>query len=285
MALTFGAATSDRVRIEASSVLNSMGVYTLWAWVYPTSLTADRRILSKLDSVAFNGWAWQFTSAGNGGNSGNLELYHSFSGTPDANAVANTLPLVVNRWNFIAASVDASNVPRLYRGLQDIPVAECGYASQVTGVGSPNNDSGNPIYLANEDTFATAFPGRIATLGVINGRALSVGDLRMIQYRPQAVPGTVMLFQELGFNGTKLQPDWSGHGNHGAVTGATVSGHPYRNVYQPGAVKRWQGYDGYGPYPFSEPRRIGFVAAAGAAVTYPQLERFGHRGAFRGMLH
>jgi len=55
-------------------------------------------------------------------------------------------------------------------------------------------------------------------------RALSLGEIRSLQFHPRVLSGCV-LYSHYGFNGTGTQPDWSGKGNSGTVTGATVSNH------------------------------------------------------------
>ena len=79
-------------------------------------------------------------------------------------------------------------------------------------------------------TDSKAFPGSIALFGLLN-RVASQQEIVSLQFNPRVVSGT-KVFMPLGWNGTGTQPDLSGNGNSGTVTGATVAAHvPLRPLF------------------------------------------------------
>jgi hypothetical protein len=65
---------------------------------------------------------------------------------------------------------------------------------------------------------------RIAYEGFIDGTALALADL-VARWERLTNHANSKIFIHLGFAGTGTQPDLSGHGNSGTVTGATVGAH------------------------------------------------------------
>ena len=87
----------------------------------------------------------------------------------------------------------------------------------------PWREAGGNAYVGNSPGFVDAFVGRIGFFGVWN-RAMPLGEIVSHQWCPRKTSGCDALYH-LGFNGVAAQPDWSGSGNTGTVTGATVSDH------------------------------------------------------------
>jgi hypothetical protein len=80
------------------------------------------------------------------------------------------------------------------------------------------------MILFNRAAADLSFVGRGAILALFN-RVLLLPEIQAWQYRPRNLSGCVG-FWRLGSNGTATQPDFSGNGNSGTVTGATVAEDP-----------------------------------------------------------
>jgi len=98
------------------------------------------------------------------------------------------------------------------------------YTSQNGGEGAQNTDASNSLWVGNNSASTGQFlEGHVAWLGVWDTN-LSVTQLQNLQFKPQITANCVK-FTHYGFNGTGTQADWTGIGNDGTVTGATVSAH------------------------------------------------------------
>ena len=58
----------------------------------------------------------------------------------------------------------------------------------------------------------------------VHNTDLALAEIQRQQFRPHPLAST-LVFCMLGYAGTGTQPDWSGNGNNGTVTGATVADH------------------------------------------------------------
>ena len=145
-----------------------------------------------------------------------------------ATAAAASGTLTLNAWNYVAISYDESAGPLLYFGNLTTIVAQPSYsAGPVVGSGATSSDAiGNLLIGARSFSQAagSGFQGRIAFGGVWN-RVLSLGEIKEQQFHPHVTSGCV-LFSHLGYAGAvSTQPDWSGNGNAGTITGATQAAH------------------------------------------------------------
>jgi hypothetical protein len=261
MALTFGAVNSDAVNIGTGASISNLNPLSYIEWVYPTSVATSAGLLFMQKGRAASGGtrrAFSFAAAGNF-----LRLTVDRA-TTDTDYIASSLALTDNTWHCIAATFNsaasAGEVVNLYCGTLTAEMAETTYSTATDGSGAVGDDSGLAMKLGNDGAAAStsAFKGRIAIAAIFN-RVLTLGELQSWQFHPRVMSGCVGFWQ-LGYNGTSTQPDWSGNGNNGTVTGATLSDHvPLR-----GFRRRRSGL--YVPY----------VAAAGGVVTsrarfYPLL--------------
>jgi hypothetical protein len=220
MALNFTNAASDRVTVAANALHQTMSAFTLLAWVYPTSLVASRPIFRK-GTLVTTGWNFSVNDV-----SGNLR-FRCGRATATSDYITNTNPLVVNQWNFVAGTSDtgaaAGEHHNIYVGDLSTAATECAYGTTTNGSGTQNSDAGLPLVFGNLSSGTSAFPGYIAVVAVVT-RVLTPAQIVDWQFDPRIVPNTI-IFQELGFNGTSTQPDYSGNGLSGSVTGATVTDH------------------------------------------------------------
>lgn len=218
MALTLGAATSDRVDHGSAASLDNLDPFTMMMWLRVTSLTANRRFHEKNAAVNRS-----FLSGG----TGNISVDRGRSGGT-AIYVTNDTPLTLNAWQLLAFTFDtgagAGEVINIYMGDLTTLAVESTYGSTADGSGAISTDAAGNLVVGNRSsTFNRAFPGDIAVVTYVNA-VLSLNQIRDWQFRPRQLVNSV-LYSHYGFNGTGTQPDWSGNGNSGTVTGATVADH------------------------------------------------------------
>lgn len=218
MALTFGAATSDRVEISSSAEIDDLTTFTVLCWAFPTAANNSRRL-------------WQWEDSGDGviktffRQVAPNTRWGAVVVRATTNSDALTDDFTLNAWQFFGLTYDESDGSQaihIYRGTLTTTVAEVTYTSFIAGTGTTTADDGTK-FVGNVSGADVAFDGRIATYLVFN-RVLSLGEMRGQQFFVRNVAGCVNFFH-LGFNGTGTQPDWSGNGNSGTVTGATVGDH------------------------------------------------------------
>lgn len=224
MALTFGAATSDRVSASLAAAATDLQALTMWAIVYPTTIAANRHLIdtNATDTGTATGFrSFSVRSTGQLNYEGDMDLVDVAARS--SNDASNTL--AVNKWWFVAATISSAFVPKLYLADLSIlnPVAECTYATQTTGLTATVTDSGGFIKVGNRINNTGAFQGRIAVAGYENAE-LSLGQLKQLAYWPRRLASNVY-YAHCGYNGTTNVPDWSGNGQTGTITGATVSAH------------------------------------------------------------
>jgi hypothetical protein len=248
MALTFGAASSDRVNITNLGGIASNNPFSWCIWLYCTTRTNNRFIIAK-NSTSQR--AFRFN--GTGANLGNVELIVARSVTASS-YITNDTPLTANSWLCFVITYDSSasagQLIHIYHGSASAALVESTYGTSTDGSGTIPSD--NAMVLGNNSGAASAFQGRIAYIAQFN-RVLSLTEGISWQFFPRVMSGCV-LFTPIGFNGTGSQIDYSGVQNNGTVTGASLTpdGPPVRNPF------------------FFGPAAFAYVVAA-AGVTVPPL--------------
>lgn len=217
MALVFGAATSDRVDCGSAAGIDTPSSLTVAAWVRPSTLTPARIIIGKTDSSV--GWRMY------NGASNRLGFYWDRA-TTDLEFVSADNFQTTNTWAFVAATADSSGA-KVYRGTLTTPAAEPGsYATSNVGSGSFVSDASLSLLIGNRSsTINLSYVGQIAVVGYWHNRILTLEELIAWQWHPGMYHPEMNLFLHLGYNGTDTQVDWSGAGNHGTITGATLGDH------------------------------------------------------------
>lgn len=217
MALTFGAAVSDRVDHGSSASLDKTqaSILTVIMWVMVTTITNNRSFYEK--QAAGIGPLLRVQTSGG---------IHWNISTGATNSIADVVSgtIVVNEWACLAATYDRSDSQdvRVFKGTLASLIAECSYDSTSNSTDAWD-DSSASLFIGNRSTANSAIEGRIAYVTELN-RRLSLAELQDWQFRPRVLSGCV-LFSVYGYNGTGTQPDWSGTSNAGTVTGATVGDH------------------------------------------------------------
>lgn len=187
-------------------------------------------ILIRADATAQNcGLFGKGTAAGS--NRRSLELRTSVTAsaifciidgaTTDHTAESVTNAYAQDVWTWIAATwAGGDTAPKIFTGTLTSLLAEVSYSATNNGSGAPSSNAAN-------DQLVGAFGGGT---GVLNGRAavamiwnreLTLQELQAQQFRPHRTSGCV-LYTRYGYDGTGTQRDFSGNGNTGTTSGASV---------------------------------------------------------------
>lgn len=221
MSLTFTGATTNKVDCGSNAVLDSLQQITILTWLYPTGFGSNQFIMAKRTDVNA-GWGHRIDDA-----SGNVYVNKPTT-SAGSSAITNDAPLTVNAWNFIAATGSndvSSNNCAIYTGNLTTLAVERSYGTRVDrAAATAFDDSAWPLYLGARNSASQSFAGRIGVQALFN-RVLTLGEIQSWQFNPRMMAGCVGLWW-LGDTGTGTQPDYSGNGNNGTVTGATASDNP-----------------------------------------------------------
>lgn len=143
-------------------------------------------------------------------------------------AFANMATYGNGKWCFVGATWDtagANGDQQLWHGDLTTIVAEASSYSvaQRVGSGTVTSTAADNFLAGNRAAGTIPLDGKIAWVGLWN-RRLSLGEMKDQQFWPHVTSGNVV-FDWVGFSASP-EPDWSGNGNAGTVTGTTL----YPNV-------------------------------------------------------
>lgn len=216
MALNFSA-TTHKVVVAADASINNFTAFTVLKWIDITTISNAKRFFEKgaVDN-AKEAIVYDL------GNSNSIEFKVDRVTTQ---ALARPVDDVITEgaWYFIAFTYDESDGPRVFIGTREARITEPSYDIRTVGVGATLDDDGGDFGIANIPVVDVGLSCKIAFLSYYN-RRMALSEIQTQQFRPRKTSGCRMFFH-LGFNGTGTQPDWSGYGNSGTVTGAAVSPH------------------------------------------------------------
>jgi hypothetical protein len=202
--------------VNVGNIVTDPTTISMWAWTAPTTLSTTGRIFGK-QAVAGGGGFINFRLTAT---SGALRLAVDYSGT-DATSDSVGGVVVAGQPNFIAATFDGTNAPKLYSGNMQTPVSEVSYSVQTAPVGSRVTDASGPVMIGNTTSGGTvSWSGTVWTAGWISGVLYDVKQLQALQegtLPPKIATGGYWL---LGQNGARVVIDQSGNGNNGTITGA-----------------------------------------------------------------
>ena len=233
MALNF-AATTDTVNFGSGTTLDNLDAFTYALWICPRATGLDVTLLTK------------GTGAGNsrrvflmGPLNNNMQCRIDNSGGGAANdgvAIADNVQ-VQDEWMFVAATFAGGTgiAPVLYKGTLTTAVASLSLSSSQNLASAASSNAANDQLIG---THAAVPDLDIAWVGIWNV-ALTPGQLLDQQFRPHKTSGCV-LSAHLGHQGGTTVADWSGNGNTGTITTATVVPHvPLRPLF--GGESGWRG--------------------------------------------
>lgn len=233
MSLTLGAATSDRVDVGGTDLLIGLTTFTSIRWHRPTTWTATRRVFETGTSA--NAARKRLVLAGSGATQGNLSGVVTRATTNTDFDVTDTPLATLNQWYCTAWTYDENANPSVVVYVGDL--LTLAVARAVTMIangagGTTTEGAGGLIRLGNISSASPvqAFQGEIGVEALFN-RVLSLGEVQSWQFAPRMMAGCVGLWR-LGDTGVAAQPDYSGGGNAGTVTGATQADNP--------PLRRWR---------------------------------------------
>ena len=213
MSLNLSDNSTDRINHQSGTSLDSLSTGTYIAWINV------RDVANTFRDFGSKGVNVQFFRRGVDG----TRLACFFARATDGQVVDIGTGNITTGWNFIAFTWDLAGTPAAYWGNLSTLVTDKSFGTN-NGSGAKEDDSGDDFLVGNGASISTAAPYDFAWVGVWN-RQLTLGEIvRQHFLRPHKTNGNV-LFTHYGFNGVGTQADWSGNGNNGTVTGATVAAH------------------------------------------------------------
>lgn len=212
--LRMGVASSDRVLIANSALFNTAAAFSLGGWIYPRSLTRNKRMYSK----AGLGTGWEILQRQGslpGATAPNFEVPRATT-TAVAQGAVDTLVAGIPVWyGFTYSDADGA---RIFTRRLNTAVTELAYTTRTVGSGAYVSNSVD-ITVGNDPAFATASDTLMWTFFLETSRL----DLRdLIPYASRRWLPRGVIAMRLGKNGpTGRVIDESGYNNHGTITGAT----------------------------------------------------------------
>lgn len=214
---------SGYITHNASATLDTWTTGTLIWWCYPTSVSNYYRLASK--GTGTPGYDVLLNAAGNAG----AIAINKQCGGVGCNARTVGGVAVANAWNYIAIAHDygaGATGQQIYRGSLAAFAAEPAYDNRDAPAGAVNDDSAANVSVGAYNSASNYFAGIIAAFMCWDVK-LSLAEIQQQQFRidrPIVQRANCVLFSN--YFGTGAQPDLSGNGNNGTVTGATAAAHP-----------------------------------------------------------
>jgi hypothetical protein len=213
-ALTFGAATTDKVDIGVVAALDNLDPFTVLVWSRPTTFTSNRVLWSKGSNTKV------LRLSGTAGDVQGAVIRASSSGYTTNNA-----PLALNTKCFLAftfsSAAAAGEIINIFSGRVGVNATECTYGTVTDGSGAVTSEAGvTSAWGNNASVSSSAWQGDIY-YGAVFAGILSLADIISWQNNPRQVVGSnvALEFKAFGLYGADAI-DFSGKAN-GTVTGAT----------------------------------------------------------------
>jgi hypothetical protein len=214
MALEFTGGSSDIVTVSSASDIDDKTTFTWAMWLYLNTAQNDGVYVRKRATFLVAEFGVDDSAH-----------FNMIRDTTNAEAISGTGFWETGKWLFVAVTYDSTDGPRLWKGDLDTLVTEIGsYDTRDAGSGTFQTDNTFDLGIGNRVGSSLSIDGRIASFLWTNYRA-NEADLRKIQFQFQKTYSNDVIHFELGYEGTGTQPDYTGNGNSGAVTGTTVAAH------------------------------------------------------------
>lgn len=219
MSLELTNGSSDR--IEHGTALGNFTACSICGWIWQDSQ----------DFAAI--WQWSLSPSVTVGASDPAEIrvFWFRSGGP-SNLVyeTNNCDLTTGKWWFLGVTIDqgasSGNKVKVYLGDLATPPTSRTFGTSFEPDAYFNNNGATFYTGGNPGADPAAMGGRFGTLMFWPGVVLTEAQTQMQQFNQHCpVVAGCTLFTHYGYNGISTQPDWSGTGNVGTVTGATVADH------------------------------------------------------------
>ncbi len=104
--------------------LDFTGAFTLCAWIYPTTITGDSRIVLERGEDAVNGWMLYVNG------SGNIFIKTSQSATSQI-SYSDAAAVVINQWQFVCGT-RSGTTGKVWKNLSDITTTSGSHSDPVT---------------------------------------------------------------------------------------------------------------------------------------------------------
>ena len=220
MALTFGAASAHQVNIGSGASLDNLTTFSFAMWIKPASTAnTGRGWMGKYNDATVG---WEVNQLFADGTTFRLVTRRGGGGRLERRGATGVL--TANVWAFVGGEWDEpAGLSNCYAGsLSSIVTLQNG---ALTNTGSVmTNDAALSCVIGNAVNGGTLSANSNIAYCQIWNRVIGIEEFRRQQFHPHKSLGSVG-FYLLGYAGTGTQPDWSGNGNNGTVTGATVAAH------------------------------------------------------------
>lgn len=212
------------------------------AWIRPTGWGEGNfgRIAQKDDGPS-NGWGFLVdNSAAFGGNTECINFYHWWSTGPVVAVWETpTSSIALNAWQHVAIVYNkgsTSNDPVLYINGVSQTITET-----TAPAGTAVDDAASDLYIGDRADSLRCFVGQLAHIHAYKGVTLSAGEIRQLMRYPGSIRRGLAAYWPL-WGTSSPEPDYSGNGNSGTVTGATAgtTEPPINGLFYP---RRPRGYD------------------------------------------
>ena len=166
--------TGDRVQVDPG--LTWPEASTTILWIYPTTLTSLRRILSQPGSGYEHDLVIDFTDA--------TQVFVEIVGaTSSGMATTTDLNLTTGKWWCIAITENTSGSPLIYVGDLATKMRLCGLTSTATRTGAVKTGSDTGLTIGALNNGNNPFQGRIGFVGRWR-RKMTIGELWQQQWAP-----------------------------------------------------------------------------------------------------
>ena len=213
--LTYNAG-SDDINYGSDASIDDLDPATLMIWVNRSSSAGNQHFMIKGYTT---GWK-EFRNTGSGSNE--ITITTSCA-TTALDYSTNDTPLTTGSWQFLAVkwnmSAAAGQQGEIYSGTLTALATESTYGTSQDCVGAVAADAANSLFVGSNTS--NSFIGTIAFFAYI-AKDMSLSEIQEHQFHPHVIAET-RIFSWMGFSGTTTQVDWSGTGNSGAITSATIS--------------------------------------------------------------
>lgn len=215
MSLLLGGATNDRIDCGSAASIDNLTESTILLWVKINTLTANRVLVSKHDG-ATNGFTARLSGTG-----GNIAIFWNRATTSLSFTSTDTPFAATGVWKCVMITIShTGNTIALYVGDLGSPLA-ASTGTSAGGSGAYSSDAGNTLQWGNRGSDTAAMQGNFA-VGAVVTRVMTLAEGQAWQWRPRMVASCAG-FWWFGSNGTGSQPDYSGNGNAGTLTGTSLS--------------------------------------------------------------
>lgn len=235
--LLFGAATSDVVVTPPNATVNDLKAFTTLQLVRVDTLTTSRMLWGKRPGTANRMLRLPDTA-------GNVSLTLRRTGGALTYTTSDTPLVQTGTLRWIATTYDDSlttAAAHIYHGPYGGALVESTYSTATNGSGASDaSDAANGWAWCNGQVspYAQAVQGA-CWVCMLWPRALGLDDLRRVIAGDLTDSGAIVEYA-LGLDGGIAVFDRSGHGNHGAITGAVQSGVPLWLENEPPRMARWK---------------------------------------------